>query len=343
MSDQSDSVNKIDRSESASKGTFNPIVKARARMSGRAPSTPPPTNAALAALVHQTDRDGKQQAEVPAAPNSPHAIRGHTRYRGSEHDDHDRAGHDQDRQSDDFGIMSSLCCCFKFGNEPVSSGNYPSNEIVQQYPQHHVAPRKLLLGPQHPDDRGQMCLVLDLDETLVHSSFKPTENPDYIIPVEIEGTVHKVYVCKRPGVDEFMRRMGEIFEIVVYTASLSKYADPLLDQLDIHNVIRHRLFREHCVNHEGSYVKDLSLLDREISQTIIVDNSPLSYMFHPANAIGCTTFIDDVENDRELDSIGRFMISILNAADVRDELCKWPACDHNYYYRHHSVQYDSTC
>jgi len=178
-----------------------------------------------------------------------------------------------------------------------------------------------------------MCLVLDLDETLVHSSFKPTENPDYIIPVEIEGTVHKVYVCKRPGVDEFMRRMGEVFEIVVYTASLSKYADPLLDQLDQEHTIRHRLFREHCVNHEGSYVKDLSLLNRDLARCIIVDNSPLSYMFHPQNAIGCSTFIDDVEHDRELHSIGRFLLSILDAADVRDELHKWPACDTNSYYQ----------
>ena len=45
--------------------------------------------------------------------------------------------------------------------------------------------------------------------------------------------------------------------------------------------------------------------------TIIVDNSPLSYMFHPQNAIGCSTFIDDVENDRELHSIGRFLLSVL--------------------------------
>jgi len=32
-------------------------------------------------------------------------------------------------------------------------------------------------------------LVLDLDETLVHSSFKPVPNPDYVIPVEIDGKV----------------------------------------------------------------------------------------------------------------------------------------------------------
>ena len=104
-------------------------------------------------------------------------------------------------------------------------------------------------------DEGKKCLVLDLDETLVHSSFKPTVNPDYIIPVDIEGTVHKVYVCKRPGVDAFMREMGKLYEIVVYTASLSKYADPLLDRLDQDKVIRYRLFREHCVHHEVCVVR----------------------------------------------------------------------------------------
>jgi len=33
--------------------------------------------------------------------------------------------------------------------------------------------------------------VLDLDETLVHSSFKPVANPDYVIPVEIDGKVRR--------------------------------------------------------------------------------------------------------------------------------------------------------
>jgi len=49
--------------------------------------------------------------------------------------------------------------------------------------------------------------------------------------------------------------MGEIYEVVVFTASLSKYADPVLDQLDVHRVVKHRLFRESCYNNKGSYVK----------------------------------------------------------------------------------------
>ena len=42
------------------------------------------------------------------------------------------------------------------------------------------------------------------------------------MPVEIEYHWHNVYVIKRPGVDNFLKKMGEIYEIVVFTASLSK-------------------------------------------------------------------------------------------------------------------------
>lgn len=156
-----------------------------------------------------------------------------------------------------------------------------------------------LLGPQLPADTGKVCLVLDLDETLVHSSFKPVPNADYVLPVEIDGIVHSVYVLKRPGCDTFLQRLGDKYEIIVFTASLAKYADPLLDLLDTHNVIRGRLFREACVLHEGSYVKDLSILGRDPGSIIIVDNSPASYLFQPENALPCESFIDDPK-DTEL-------------------------------------------
>jgi len=142
-----------------------------------------------------------------------------------------------------------------------------------------------------PPVQGKKCLVLDLDETLVHSSFTPVSQAHYIIPVTLdEGVVHDVYVTKRPGVDAFIKKVSESYELVVYTASISRYADPLLDRLDVHRVISKRLFRENCVFNEGHYVKDLSLLNRDLRNTIIVDNSPMSYKFHPENAIDCTSF-----------------------------------------------------
>lgn len=55
--------------------------------------------------------------------------------------------------------------------------------------------------------------VLDLDETLVHSSFKPIPGPDCIVPVEIEGRIVDVYVLKRPCLDQFMQNIGQRFEV----------------------------------------------------------------------------------------------------------------------------------
>lgn len=52
---------------------------------------------------------------------------------------------------------------------------------------------------------------------------------DFIVPIEIEGNKHNVFVLKRPGVDEFMKRMGELYEIVVFTASLSKVYPYIID------------------------------------------------------------------------------------------------------------------
>ncbi|EEB95933.1 hypothetical protein MPER_05021, partial [Moniliophthora perniciosa FA553] len=150
-----------------------------------------------------------------------------------------------------------------------------------------------LLPSIAPEHVGRKCLVLDLDETLVHSNYRPIPNPDFIVPVEIEYNWHHFHVLKRPGVDEFLKEMGRIYEVVVFTASLSKYADPVLDQLDTSRVVAHRLFRESCYNHKGNYVKDLSQLGRPIADTIILDNSPASYIFHTNNAVPVSSWFND--------------------------------------------------
>jgi RNA polymerase II subunit A small phosphatase-like protein len=174
---------------------------------------------------------------------------------------------------------------------------------------------KHLLPPLSPEEKNKKTLVLDLDETLVHSSFKPIPNADFVISIELESVIHRVYVLKRPGVDNFLRVVGQKFEVVVFTASLAKYADPLLDILDRSKVVKTRLFREACVHHYGNYVKDLSHLGRKLESTIIIDNSPFSYMFQPDNAIPITSWFND-KNDRQLYDLLPFLDSILNVDDV---------------------------
>jgi RNA polymerase II subunit A small phosphatase-like protein len=191
----------------------------------------------------------------------------------------------------------------------------------------HETSQIKLLPPIISQDKGKKCLVLDLDETLVHSSFRAVPGADFVIPVQIEDVVHYVYVAKRPGVDEFLIEMAKHYEVILYTASLNKYADPLLDLLDPHRTIRTRLFRESCVFYEGNYVKDLSILDRDLSQTIIVDNSPSSYIFHPENAIDCSSFIDDPE-DVELKQIASFLTGVKDVKDVRSTCSMWREWPH---------------
>tara|TARA_B110000977_G_scaffold191230_1_gene263064 strand:- start:4120 stop:4830 length:711 start_codon:yes stop_codon:yes gene_type:complete len=175
------------------------------------------------------------------------------------------------------------------------------------------------LPPVATSDRRKPCLVLDLDETLVHSSFKPVPNPDFIIPVEIDGTVTDVYVLKRPWVDYFMEQCFERYEIVVFTASLSKYADPLLDLLDPKKTIKHRLFRESCYLHRGNYVKDLTSLGRPMNKTIIIDNSPHSYAFQPQNALPVSSFIDDPRDNDLLDMLP-YLNELAGVNDVAEML-----------------------
>nr|XP_029709876.1 carboxy-terminal domain RNA polymerase II polypeptide A small phosphatase 1-like [Aedes albopictus] len=100
--------------------------------------------------------------------------------------------------------------------------------------------------------------------------------------------------------------MGELYECVLFTASLAKYADPVADLLDKWNVFRARLFRESCVYHMGNYVKDLNKLGRDLQKIVIVDNSPASYIFHPDNAVPVKSWFDDTSDSELLDLIPLF-------------------------------------
>ncbi|KAF7457495.1 NIF-domain-containing protein [Cryptosporidium felis] len=162
-----------------------------------------------------------------------------------------------------------------------------------------ITSKEPFLEPQRTEHVGKKTLVLDLDETLIHSSFQPVRNASFTINIEIDGEYYDVYVLKRPGVDKFLNIVTSLYEVVVFTASLSKYANPLLDRLDPMNKCPYRLFRENCTVEGNSYIKDLSKLGRPLKDIIIIDNSPISYILQPENAIPISSWFND-ENDTQL-------------------------------------------
>eukprot|EP00126_Sphaerothecum_destruens_P012569 Sdes_comp21538_c0_seq1m20152 len=76
-----------------------------------------------------------------------------------------------------------------------------------------------LLPPKLDKYQNKKCLVIDLDETLVHSTFNPIADPDFVVPVDVEGVIHKVYVKIRPFVDQFLEGVQGNYECILFTAS----------------------------------------------------------------------------------------------------------------------------
>lgn len=216
--------------------------------------------------------------------------------------------------------LKAMVCCF-FGSRHSASHRPEEDDQIYYNIQLSDICRwpEPVIGPPDEEDKNKKLLILDLDETLVHSSFRPVPSPDFVIPVEIDGRNIDVYVIKRPFVDEFLKAVGSRFEVVVFTASLGKYADPLLDLLDKNRVIKWRLFREACYPFEGAYVKDLQCMGRDPKTMILVDNSPHSYAFQPENAVPIGTFIDDMEDQELLDCLDT-LLAVEFAPDVRPSI-----------------------
>eukprot|EP00291_Cryptomonas_curvata_P004883 CAMPEP_0172198022 /NCGR_PEP_ID=MMETSP1050-20130122/27837_1 /TAXON_ID=233186 /ORGANISM="Cryptomonas curvata, Strain CCAP979/52" /LENGTH=141 /DNA_ID=CAMNT_0012874759 /DNA_START=214 /DNA_END=635 /DNA_ORIENTATION=- len=138
-----------------------------------------------------------------------------------------------------------------------------------------------------------MTLVLDLDETLVHSSQKRLARFDWKVRVSSSSTCNTFFVAKRPHAEMFLRAVSRWYEVVIFTASLQHYADPVIDLLDPHGLVA----APSCLQQGGNFVKDLSTVRNDLSQVVIVDNSPAAYCLHADNALPIATWVDDPGDD----------------------------------------------
>ena len=163
-------------------------------------------------------------------------------------------------------------------------------------------------------------LVIDLDETLVHSFFdvNPPRKAEISFEILLENKNTQIYTLIRPGAIEFIEKMSEFFEIVIFTASLSIYALPIINFLDKNKKCEFKLFREHCCKINNGFVKDLKRLSRDLNNLIILDNNPNCYFLNKENAFPIKSWIDD-KNDKELYKIIPYLkfLSNENIEDIR--------------------------
>ena len=193
------------------------------------------------------------------------------------------------------------------------SNGHPKKIITKNYSMDYI-PIKKNYAPSPPKKK----LILDLDETLVHSGFNPfTRQSDISLQINIDGRAHTINILKRPYVDEFLKEISNYYEIYVFTASMEEYASPVIDLIDKNNLVRGKFFRQDCIFNSGLYIKDLFKVTNDLRDVIIIDNNPSSYVTNEDNGIPIKTWYDDL-NDNELIKLIPLLKYLSNVDDVRN-------------------------
>lgn len=232
--------------------------------------------------------------------------------------------------------------------ELLKQENIMANSIKSPtaYSKYIIPPPQRLYPLAEPHKkRRKKTLILDLDETLIHSlsrgsprSFNSSSaSAPRMIEIKLNNVASLYYVHKRPYCDFFLKEISKWFELQIFTASVKEYADPIIDWLendivDFTNdsgkshvqppskIFTRRYYRTDCTYREGvGYIKDLSKFfpkEEDLKHVIILDNSPISYALHEDNAVMIEGWIND-QSDRDLVNLLPMLHSLSLCIDVR--------------------------
>ena len=162
--------------------------------------------------------------------------------------------------------------------------------------------------------KKEYTLVLDLDETLIYFNF-----------ININKNLGKVRL--RPGLLNFLEIIKEFYEIIVFTSSTKDYADIILNAIENKGNSKFfdgRLYREHNLQLEQKFYKDLSRIGRNLTKTLIVDNFNHTFKFQKENGILISSFYGENKEDKALIELQKILIKIYNEkGDVRKSIIKY--------------------
>ncbi|CAD8096257.1 unnamed protein product [Paramecium sonneborni] len=172
-----------------------------------------------------------------------------------------------------------------------------------------------------PRANNLKTIIFDLDETLIHCNENTQMVGDVILPITFpNGETVQASINIRPYAQKVLQTLSKHFEIIIFTASHSSYANIVIDYLDPKKQwISHRLFRENCLQTtEGAYVKDLRVLgNRKLSNVLLVDNASYSFGQQIENGVPIISFYDNYD-DQELLHLQNYLLSFRYLKDMRD-------------------------
>lgn len=170
---------------------------------------------------------------------------------------------------------------------------------------------------------SRKTLVLDLDETLIHTFEKDIPSDCIQITANIYDKCEKTIHFKiRPYCKEFLDTMSIHYDICVFTAGHSTYANPIIDYLDPERrIFKARYFYESCRKISKYIVKDLRVLNKNLKDVIIVDNTILCFGYQKENGVPIVCYTGE-ENDQELVYLKDFLLYLNSYSDVRKGIMK---------------------
>lgn len=170
-------------------------------------------------------------------------------------------------------------------------------------------------------------LILDLDETLIYSSYskEDIQSPyDFMID-------NTYYVKKRPYVEDFLQEVRQHFDLAVWTAATRDYAQIIVHELFEKQNIPLKFFhsRERCVERDNTrsmydsyvtkyYIKDLKKIKKhfQLDKVLFVDDLTVSLQRNYGNLVKIPPFQGETE-DNHLLLLKDYLISIKDEQNLR--------------------------
>lgn len=175
----------------------------------------------------------------------------------------------------------------------------------------------------HSSATRKITLAIDLDETLVYCSPKKLQGQkiDFYMNDYVDGKLREYYIYKRPYLDLFMRILGQIYDVVIYTSSRKAYADPIINFIDPQGVVQRRFYRDSCKKKGTFHLKDLrKIVSGDLSRILLLDDNVNSTYYNAENTIMVNPFRGNNSSDEELLIQMPFLLAMRNVQDVRSIL-----------------------
>ena len=171
-------------------------------------------------------------------------------------------------------------------------------------------------------------IILDIDETLVHTENVPTEysgNWDYDFKFSGNGK-SLFYTKKRPYLDQFLDYAYQNFDVAIWTAAGEDYAKQILENIGI--LERSLVFfytQDNCTikrdyeNSDYYGIKNLNKLKKkgfDLDKVLIIDDKQETAINNYGNLIHIKPFTDDM-NDTELLKLISYLETIKDERNYR--------------------------